>query len=295
MCSSVCQGLQSCQEVVESRFLRLKLVPPQTSFTEPYNGETNTTSTTFIPNDNNNDNDCQLIANRNTSMGGWSFLQSLSDTKPPAVNQKVYVHPPVKRSAASRLSDKSLEMCTEHLGSETGSESRDCGHDISLLSLKTQTVARDIIPSKPRESSSTRKMRRDYSFPPPLTSISCSNGVQVKSHRENGRLILQAVSVSPCHSYFHAERSEGRLRLSLFRDATPVIDIEDQDQEQEDDEEVKVEEDEFYGETENKEGINGNVGGEIGAGKLPRPSSCKESNRSHEGGLLHWKPFLVTT
>ncbi|KAE8676188.1 Mitochondrial Rho GTPase [Hibiscus syriacus] len=256
MCSSACQG---CQEVVESRFLRLKL-----GFTEPYNGETNT-----------------------TIMGGWSFLHTLSDAKAPAVNQRVYVHPLLNRSG-SRLSDESLEMCTEQLGSETGSEG-------SLLSLETQTVACDINPSKPRESSSTRKIRRGFSFPPPLTSISGSNGVQIKPHRENGRLIIQAVSFPTCHSYFHAERSEGRFRLSLFKDTTTILGIEDNSEEQEQENDVEVEEEEFSGETENREGNNGNVGDEIGAGKLPMPSSCKESNRGHKGGLLNWKPLLVTT
>ncbi|KAE8699508.1 Mitochondrial Rho GTPase [Hibiscus syriacus] len=259
MCSSVCQGCQ--EEVIESRFFRLKLAPPQTSFTEPNNEETNT-----------------------AIMGGSSFLHSLSDATAPAVNQNVYVHPLLKRSG-SRLSDESLEMCTEQLGSETGSEG-------SLLSLETQSVACDIIPSKPRESSSTRNMRRGYSFPPLLTSISGSNGVQIKPHRENGRLIIQAISFPTCHSYFHAERSEGRLRLSLFKDTTTILRMEDNNEEQEDDVEV---EEEFYGETENKEENNGNVGGEIEAGKMPRPSSCKESNRGHKGGLLNWKPFLVTT
>ncbi|KAL4355103.1 hypothetical protein GQ457_06G029340 [Hibiscus cannabinus] len=268
MCSSVCQG--SCQEGVESPFLRLKLAPPRTNSIQIYNEETNS-------------NGCQLIANRKAEVGGWSFLQSLSDAKAPAENHNVYVHPLVKRSAV-RLSEKSLEMCTERLGSETGS---DCSDDISLPCLETQTVACDFIPSKLRESWSIRKTSRSNSFPPPLTSISGSNGVQVKSCRENGRLVLQAISLPPCHSYFHAERSEGRLRLSLFMDATPVLDEEDQ----EEDDDVE----ELYGETENMEGNNGNDGGEIETGKLQRPSSCKESDRGHKGGLLNLKPFLVAT
>ncbi|KAK8693901.1 hypothetical protein V6N13_071468 [Hibiscus sabdariffa] len=280
MSSAVCQGLQSCLENVESRFLRLKLAPPISIFTEPYNEETNTTGT--IPN-------CKPIANRNADMGGsgWTFLRSLSDAKAPTENDKVYVHPLVKRSG-SRLSEKSLEMCTERLGSETGSEVSDCSDEISLLSLETQTVSCHIIPSKPRESSSTGKTSRSNSFPPPLTSISGSNGVRVKSRRENGRLVLEAVSFPPCRSYFHAERSHGRLRLSLFKDTTPVLDEEEREQD-------GGEEDEFYGGTENNEGNNGNVGGEIGTGKLPRPSSCKESGCGHKGSLLNWKPFLVAT
>ncbi|PPD93615.1 hypothetical protein GOBAR_DD09446 [Gossypium barbadense] len=248
MSSSVCQGLQSCLEVVESRVSRLKLAPPKSNFppsivtTDPkptvYNEEKNTTIT------NTND------------MGGWSCIQSLSNAKASTENDKVYVHPLVKRSA-SRLSEKSLEMCTERLGSETGSEVSDCSDDISLFSMDTrsQTVACNI-PPKPR---AIRKMSRSSSFPPPLTSISGSNCVQVKSHREGGRLVLQAVSFPPSHTYFHAEQEE-----------------------------------EFYGETEIKESNSGNVGGEVGTGKLPIPSSCKENGCGHKG-LLHWKPFLVAT
>ncbi|TYJ09339.1 hypothetical protein E1A91_A11G134500v1 [Gossypium mustelinum] len=289
MSSSMYQGLQSCLEVVESRVLRLKLAPPKSNFpasivtTNPkptvYNEEKNTTIT------NTND------------MGGWSCIQSLSNAKASTENDKVYVHPLVKRSA-SRLSEKSLEMCTERLGSETGSEVSDCSDDISLFSMDTrsQTVACNI-PPKPR---AIRKMSRSSSFPPPLTSISGSNCVQVKSHREGGRLVLQAVSFPPSYTYFHAERTDGRLRLSLYKDASPVFQDQDQDQDgqeedqEEEEEETVVEEEEFYGETDIKEANSGNVGGEIGTGKLPIPSSCKENGCGHKG-LLHWKPFLVAT
>ncbi|XWS76412.1 hypothetical protein CRYUN_Cryun01aG0173900 [Craigia yunnanensis] len=322
MSSSDCQGLQSCLEprLVESRFLRLKLAPPKTNFpgsiaptpcfthpapTEPkpipYNEGKNTT----ISNNKNNSNDCTLIGNQNIDMGGWSFLQSLANAKDSTEHDKVYVHPLVVKSSAS-LSEKSLEMCTESLGSETGNEVSESSDEFSLLSLETVVYN----PSKSRESLVTRKMSRGSSFPPPLTSISGSNGVQVKSHREGGRLVLQAVTNPPCHGYFHAERSDGRLRLSLLKDATPIFDNEDgedEDQEEvvEEDEhgevvhyeengvEGEVEEDESYREAEDMEGTSGNVGDEIGTGKLPRPSSCKESGRGHKG-LLNWE-FLVAT
>ncbi|OMO77706.1 hypothetical protein CCACVL1_14862 [Corchorus capsularis] len=345
MSSSVCQGLQSCLEprLVESRFLRLKLAPPKPIFSgsiapnpcnfpspappEPQSlpsvEEKNT------PNKNNNANDCKLpvqdVANQNIDMGGWSFLQSLTtatanataNAKESTEHDKVYVHPLVKRSA-SMLNAKSLEMCTESLGSETGSEVSESHDDISLETLVCNS------PTKPRESLMIRKMTRSSSFPPPLTSISGSNGVQVKSHREGGRLLLQAVSIPPCQSYFHAERSEGRLRLSLLKDATPIFDIEGSDDEEqeevveEEDAEIVYYEDEDEDEDENGvegeieeeeeeeeccwdediEGNNGNVGGEIETGKLARPSSCcKESGRGQHQvqRLLNWEPFWVAT
>ncbi|XVE77778.1 hypothetical protein DITRI_Ditri13aG0090100 [Diplodiscus trichospermus] len=321
MSSSVCQGLQSCLEpwIVESRLLRLKLALPKTNFsgsiapppdpcfanpasTEPKPMPYNEAKNTAMTNYKSNTNDCKPIGNQNIDMGGWSFLQSLANANDSTDHNKVYVHPLVKRSA-SMLSEKSLEMCTESLGSETGSEVSDSSDDISLLSLETVVCN----PSKPRENLMTRKMSRSRSFPPPLTSISGSNGVQVRSHREGGRLVLQAVTIPPCHSYFHAERSEGRLRLSLLKNATSIFDDVDEDQEvaveedgdgevdcEENGVEEEIEEEECYWECEDMEGNSGNVGGEIGTGKFPRPSSCKESGRGHKG-LLHWEPFLVAT
>ncbi|XVF72417.1 hypothetical protein PTKIN_Ptkin12aG0119700 [Pterospermum kingtungense] len=318
MSSSVRQGLQSRLEPsLESRFLRLKLAPPQTNFpgsiaptlcftnpapTEPepepmpmpYNEETNP----IISNDNKNNNssDCKLIGNQNIDMGGWSFLQSLATAKDSTEHDKVYVQPLVK-SSASTLSEKSLEMCTESLGSETGSEVNEKSDDIALLSPETMVFN----PPKPRESVVTKKMSRICSFPPPLTSISGSSGVQVKSHREGGRLVIQAVTIPPCHSYFHAERSEGRLRLSLLKEAAPMFEEEEDQEEDEHDDVVYYEEngegeeeDGSYRGGEDIEGNSGNDGSEIGTGKLPRPSSCKESGRGRKG-LLHWEPFLVAT
>ncbi|XVE73145.1 hypothetical protein DITRI_Ditri11bG0094000 [Diplodiscus trichospermus] len=304
MSSSVCQGLQSCLEarLVESHFLRLKLAPPRTNFpgsiapTPCFTNPARTQPQPMASDEEKNRaiiNDCKFIDNQNIDMGGWSFLQSLANAKDSTENDKVYVHPLVK-SSASTLSEKSLEMCTESLGSETGSEVSESSDDISSLSLENVVCN----PSKPTGSSVTRKMTHSNSFPPPLTSISGSIGVQVKSHREGGRLVLQAVTIPPCHSYFHAERSEGRLRLSLLKDATPIFDNDDGEEEavEEEDEhgvEGEGEEESYWGD-EDMEGNSGNVGDEIGTGKLPRPSSCKESGRGRKG-LLKWEPFLVTT
>ncbi|XP_022728310.1 protein FANTASTIC FOUR 2-like [Durio zibethinus] len=317
MSSSVYQGLQSCPEQrLESRFLRLKLAPPKMNFpgsiappkpcftnpapTEPkpmpYNEEKNTA----ITNNKSNINDCKTIGNQNFDMGGWSFLQSLSNAEDSTEHDKVYVHPLVKPSA-SALSEKSLKMCTESLGSETGSEVSDSSDDIFLLSLETEACN----PSKPRENLVTRKMSRGSNFPPPLTSISGSNGVQVRSQREGGRLVLQAVTIRPCHSFFHVERSDGRLRLSLLKDSDKDGEEEDQEEAVGEDEngkvdyeengiEGEVEEEECHWGAEDMEGNSANAGGEIGKGKFPRPSSCKEKGRGHKG-LLHWEQFLLAT
>ncbi|KAG4168143.1 hypothetical protein ERO13_A12G005200v2 [Gossypium hirsutum] len=297
MFSSVCQGLQLCLEprIVESHFLRLKLAPPSSfqdsietptpCFTNPsepepisYHNDYDDTDINITDGNNNSDN----ISKQNADMGVWSFLQSLAGPKDSTENNEVYVHPLVK-SSASALSKESLEMCTESLGSETGSDISD---DITFGCYS---------PSKHRENSVTRRMSysRSFpppltsisgsnmsynplktrenlvmkrmnsssssSFPPPLTSISGSNGVQVTSHREGGRLVLQAVNVPSCQTYFHVERSEGRLRLCLLKETTadtPIFD--DKEVEEEEGEEV-TEEDEVVEEDEVLYGENGVV------------------------------------
>ncbi|XP_039048001.1 protein FANTASTIC FOUR 2-like [Hibiscus syriacus] len=256
MSSSVCQGLQSCMDLrhIESRFMRLKLAPQETNFpassiasTEPkpmpFTGVKDAIACT---------NDCKPIGNRNVDTGCWSFVKSPADNTEDSnstPNDEVYVHPLVKRST-SMLSERSLEMCTESLGSETGSDVSESIDDISLLSLENV-----VYNSKPRESSAARmKTSRVKSFPPPLTSISGSNGVKVKSRREGGRLVLEAVTSPPCNSYFHTERSEGRLRLSLFKDIDANAMFEGNHDEEKDQEEVKH--DEYDGEDNENGEIN---------------------------------------
>ncbi|KAE8701450.1 Mitochondrial Rho GTPase [Hibiscus syriacus] len=265
MFSGVCQGLQLCLEprIVESHFFRLSLAPSPINLnpTEPettsYNEEKRAGITDI------GDNECKPI-------GGWSFLQSLACSKSSIDHDEVYVHPLVKNTAFT-LSEKSLDMCTESLGSETGSEisGRSCsipflfpgtdgcdtsrprensvvsGSTVCCYPMSTRRMSRISSFPPPLTSisgstvsyipSNTRRMSRSSTFPPPLTSISGSNGVQVTSHREGGRLVVQAVSAPTCHTYMHAERSEGRLRLCLFKDSTlntPISD--DQDGEEED-------------------------------------------------------------
>ncbi|KAE8703725.1 hypothetical protein F3Y22_tig00110465pilonHSYRG00013 [Hibiscus syriacus] len=310
MFSSVCQGLQLCLEprIVEAPFFRLNMSP------SPINLNSNQPGAGITDiDDNNDDNECKPIVNQNTDIGGWSFLQSLACSK----------------------------------SSETGSEVSDRSNGIPFLLSETDGFDT----SKPREKSATRRMSRrsnfpppltsiggstvsyiplntrrtsrSSSFPPPLTSISGSNGVQVTSHREGGRLVVQAVSAPTCHTYMHAERTEGRLRLCLFKDSTtntpisddhdgededitiPIFDDEDEGREEvaEEDEAVNEENGVVECEIEEErchwgdEGMNvksGNIEGRIGMGKLPRRSSCKERRCRHKG-LLAWEPYLVAT
>ncbi|VVA89803.1 unnamed protein product [Arabis nemorensis] len=171
----------------------------------------------------------QTVTKRNESfcpkgdMGGLSFLQSMSDITAIVGNRedKAYVHPTEKRSV-SKLNEKSLEMCTESLGTETGSES---GDDLSLLAFEATITSR--VPSpplhpKPQEEEDTNllakksKMSRNNSFPRPIKFVEGSKyNRMVRSLGEDGRLVVQAIRVSSPPPCFVAERGEGRLRLCL--------------------------------------------------------------------------------
>ncbi|KAM7254241.1 hypothetical protein ACFE04_031923 [Oxalis oulophora] len=240
------QGLQSC---LEPPILRLKFVAPL---------HFSPSATTESVNDSNK------IEEKNRNEGGWSFLQSInSNNSATDDSNKEYVHPLVRRLSSS-LSEKSLEMCTESLGSETGSAD-NVGDHFGIISDDDESTNNKLsIKTKNRITTSRGQVQ---SFPPPLTSISSIGGsdggevVQVRPHREGGRLVLRAVTVSIRESYVHAERSEGRLRISLSK---PEL-IECEKEEGEDiEEEIAV-----------------------------RPSRCNEGGANKN--LVDWKQFWVAT
>lgn len=232
-------------------------------------------------------------------------------------------------------------MCTESLGSETGSDvsSDDISFliqndDIPSLSLETAktptfTATKQSSEENPKLSDTRAPKRLNHngnggtSFPPPLTSISGSNGVQFLPHREGGRLVLKAVAVTSPACYFEAERGDGRLRLRLLTDSSLNFDINEEVEEDEEDEVIKedevVEEMEAENETccgeeeeeeveekskdweteeDDLEGNSGKSVGETGIGKkLPRPSRCKESGCGNNKMVMNWPPetFWVAT
>lgn len=161
-------------------------------------------------------------------MGGLSFLQSMSDITSIVRTRedKAYVHPTVKRSV-SQLNEKSLEMCTESLGAETGSES---GDELTLLALEATAISR--AHSKPQDEEKDADFRakkatmsRSKSFPPPIKFVEESRyNRMVRSLGEDGRLVVQAIRISSPPRNFVAEREEGRLRLCLSPESSLLRD-----------------------------------------------------------------------
>lgn len=315
--TTVChQELQPCVESL----VRLQLVPPKPTVDPP------------VP-------EPQEIGNT-SDKASWSFLQSFTTTIESPKTETVYVHPLVKRSA-SVLSPRSLAMCTESLGSETGSDvsSDDMSfmlqnNDIPLLSLeveKTSTFSaakQSSTVETPKPKRLNRSVNGGSNFPPPLTSISGSNGVQFLPHREGGRLVLKAVPVTSPVNYFEAERGDGRLRLRLLRDMPLDSDMDEEVEEEEDEVvkeeevveeimevetetcweeeeeemEVEVEVEEKSGgcwETEEEEDMEGNSGVVVGETGMEKklPSRCKENRRGNNKMVMNWPPesFWVAT
>lgn len=140
-----------------------------------------------------------------------------------------YIHPLALRSSFL-MSQKSLETCTENLGSETGSDEFPSGDELDSFSFKTENEEEEEINTMEIEKKDHYNVnyhcsigRRSpvRSFPPPLPSISRCDGpcFKMQSHRRNGRLVVESVPV-PSINYLHAERRGGRLLLS-FMDTSP--------------------------------------------------------------------------
>ncbi|CAJ1956231.1 unnamed protein product [Sphenostylis stenocarpa] len=150
----------------------------------------------------------------------WSSILSKTDKESSKLTITPYVHPLVRRSK-SCLSEKSLEICTESLGSETGSdgfssyspsetddseeEKEEKEEEVKEIETVEITHVEEF---QVRKQNHAVKKSSPRSFPPPLPSL------HMRSHRDNGRLFIQAVSV-PSQINFFAQRENGRLVLTF--------------------------------------------------------------------------------
>ena len=200
----------------------------------------------------------------------WSSIiqktnEDASKTLPPP-----YIHPLVKRSASS-LSEKSLQICTESLGSETGSdgfssysssEAGDSEEDKEEEQEEEQLQQQEELQEEKVPEAfdqkdelesfrvakchyATSKKSKSISFPPPLPSLARHDGasLRMESRRDNGRLVLEAVSI-PSQNRFRAQRQDGRLVLT-FANTTPSGEEEARDEEEHHQEAEKSNADQF--------------------------------------------------
>jgi len=197
----------------------------------------------------------------------WSSILS-QKAKEDSKDVQPYVHPLVKRSASS-LSEKSLEICTESLGSETGcdgfssyppSEIGDAEDEKEEEQLQERVTQKfdmeDLRAAKYNLAASNSKKSQPRSFPPPIPSLSSRDGasVHMRSRRDNGRLVLEVVSV-PSQNNFHAQRQDGRLVLTLANTANQEEEERQKNEEMSDVEQFDVEIENSEGKEEVEEEI----------------------------------------
>ncbi|XP_074558313.1 uncharacterized protein LOC141814276 [Curcuma longa] len=171
----------------------------------------------------------------------WKAIQAKKATAEPLLPP--YVHPLVRRSSSS-MSQRSLNTCTERLGSETGSDDFSDfleGLEIGISSEdeiehgekeeeEVEELDADDYTDQETEAAppppplrevnyhrSNGKLSRERCFPPPLPSISSRRApcLHVRPRRCDGRLVLNAVQ-APCLNYLQAQREDGRLLLSFI-------------------------------------------------------------------------------
>lgn len=142
----------------------------------------------------------------------WSSIQAQKVNNSNSPFDAAHVIPSVKRSSSS-LSEKSLQICTENLGSETGSD----GFSSSEHKQASEVEKNENVLVAVNYSCSMSRKSPPRSFPPPLSSISRLDGpcLQMRPHRRDGHLVLEAIPVPPLN-YLHAQRQDGRLRLSFI-------------------------------------------------------------------------------
>jgi len=163
------------------------------------------------------------------SFDTWSSIISLKgkDEISKSLPVSPYVHPLVKRSK-SCLSEKSLQICTESLGSETGSdgllfssysssETGDAEEEEEKVVEATHLEEEEELSNYASVVATKKASSPTRAFPPPLPSLShqqAGPSLHMRSRRDNGRLVLEAVSV-PSHNNFSIQRQGGRLVLSF--------------------------------------------------------------------------------
>lgn len=236
----------------------------------------------------------------------WSSIQKNKE-KIMAAPPPAYIHPLAQHSS-SLMSQKSLELCTESLGSETGSCDFSSSGDEFDSSLKSETEyggeeaeeeeeedveieSKD--PSNVNYHCSIGRRSQVRSFPPPLPSISRRDGLcfKMQPHRHNGRLVLEAVP-APSHNYLQAERHGGRLLLSFIDTSTRTsplspTSIESRSEEEDnEDEALREMEEEEEAEEEEVEVVDRGTTVEVKVSTQPQAVSGATTVKVHRSSLV---------
>ncbi|KAL7144671.1 hypothetical protein ABFS83_07G028400 [Erythranthe nasuta] len=259
----------------------------------------------------------------NLDFCNWGFLQTApNDYK----ESCCYTHPLSKKSSFS------LELCTENLGSETGTDIITDGSSIFLSPSTTTELISPIVSDKSGGESDddccrqttavVRKgsCRETRNFPPPLSTMSGSSSMQVRRRRsDGGRLIIESVEAPFRNSYLQAERSDGRLRLCFLTagpdhraaetttttttttTATSAAAGEEEQEEEKRDgcggetatAAAAAEEEAVVSKNEVVESTKKKEEFEMEMEKYQRRSRCKESGHGNNNGFCsNWKPAL---
>ncbi|CAH8356710.1 unnamed protein product [Eruca vesicaria subsp. sativa] len=294
MATVVYQGYQSHFESqhFEPRALRLRLSSPNnphsstplkplfldSSITPQDNISTTNAASSPAPKPNSNSKSC-------------SFLETITNSNSDDKDKKPllpYVHSPSSRRT---LSDESLALCTESLGSETGSDVIT-DQDLFSVSSELQTMETKTSTTTSRTSIQERKRNAMASFPPPLTSMRGFDCIQVKSHRENGRLVMSAMKPQPRDRCLQ-DRSNGCVRLAFLIESDDYTETKEEEEtieiERDNEEEVPENEEEVEQEEEEEEETEVMV-----IEKIQRSNRCHEGERENRG-FLTWESLCVAT
>lgn len=309
MAAIVCHGLQSHLRLPSSKPTHPQFI--DLAFKSFWDSNSNSNSTTKPHYEENN---FLIKDNKSTpsNPNSWSFLEALSNvtTKESSQNQTTYVHPNQKRSSLL-LSPKSLELCTENLGNESGTDIAENSIDMLCSVNENSATGEHTQQTQPRQHSTTKKAK-NQSFPPPLTTIRGSESLRMRPHREDGRLVIEVTKVPPTPSCFQAERSHGRLRLSFL--TNPSFDPEEEEEDEVKENEPLTNEKEFENDIieqikdgkEEEEETEEETGQEkeecvacvceesdvIIMDKYERPRRCKEGGDHENNELLNWGDSL---
>ncbi|XP_058077707.1 protein FANTASTIC FOUR 4-like [Magnolia sinica] len=287
MSSTIFQGLQSCLEprLIEKRVLTLRLASPKLQISHKADSQdinfVNGSLCMPEPDIKELEKFPSNAAEYEASLGGWSSIYSLTNTQ----KESTY-KPPLFTRSSSTLSEKSLELCTENLGCETGSDiASDDGFNSSP---HTDSGRKSPLRWEGRRQHKNSRVDR---FPPPLTTIAGQDCIRVRPQREGGRLVLKAIPVPSPRACFQAERSDGHLRLRFHFET----EASEKEVDESDGVEVEQEAEIESGEERSEEDMNDNEindGGEMGIESFQRPSRCKEGGNE---GLVIWEPCWVAT